>query len=655
VSGQDRSVGYALGGTAAGDVVVITGSSLAAVDVTSATVSTTLTLDQVESLPTGRSFQSYLQLIPGTKPSTGGNPSSRSGVNYSDVNGAIGASTDNLYYLDGVDVTDPVTGTFGANFNSEIIQEQQVLVGAIPAEYAGGQGLISKVITKSGSNEWHGSINYYFQNDELVADDEHSTSGGFSTYDTAVTLGGPIIPDTLWFFGSYQKKNRKDDVLDINGGAVLRSVENDQDYGFGKLTWQITPDDRLTATYFSDPTDISGTNDATIINVRDYARKQGGDNYKLDYSRTWGDLITSAYYFKHESELSDLAVDQTIRDNVTYANSAGSTIEQRSLGGRGINFEEHRDREEYGLNFEYYLDTDFGSHTFKGGYVHTENIYFQTDSVPGGVTYASLAPQYSGTTLGQYKPAGIWTARSIAQTDYANFLRPSLEGNAAALAFLDTSANGSLEDGEIDAINFNSSAGNPYGNVNVYRSLRTANAPYTVSTEGETFYLQDAWTLGQLTINAGVRAENWSHYASDGSQIADFDWDVAPRVSVVYDLFGDGRTTSPARSPARSTRSRSSSTASGSPSASVDRATPPSRRQPRRRTRTRPSSASRPRSARTSASQSPRRTARRGTSWKTTTYRCTLIRPATQLVAVSMAQPTRARRSTLVSTTSVTT
>ena len=87
----------------------------------------------------------------------------------------IGASTDNLYYLDGVDVTDPVTGTFGANFNSEIIQEQQVLVGAIPAEYAGGQGLVSKVITKSGSNEWHGSINYYFQNDELVAEDEHST------------------------------------------------------------------------------------------------------------------------------------------------------------------------------------------------------------------------------------------------------------------------------------------------------------------------------------------------------------------------------------------------------------------------------------------------------------------------------------------------
>ena len=540
VSGRDLSLGYALATT--GDVVVITGTSLAAVDVTSATVSTTLNLETVESLPTGRSYQSYLQLVPGVKPSASGNPSSRSGVNYSDVNGAVGSSTDNLYYLDGVDVTDPVTGSFGANFNSEIIQEQQVIIGGVPAEYAGGQGLISKVVTKSGSNEWHGSINYYLQNDSLVADDKHSTSGGFSTYDTAVTLGGPIIQDTLWFFGSYQKKNRKDDVLNVNTGALIRSVESDQDYAFGKLTWQITPDDRLTATYFSDPTTISGTSDTAIINRRDYSRDQGGDNYKFDYSRTWGDLLLNAYYFKHEAQLTDTAVDSNIRDNVTYANAAGASIEQRQLGGRGINFEEHRDREEYGVNFEYYLDTGFGSHTLKGGYLQTENIYFQTDSVPGGVTYNSLAPQYLNTTLGAYRTSGVWTARSITASDYTNYLIPALQANAAALAFLDTNASGTITNPELDAIRFNSTAGNPYGNVNVYRTARAANAPYTVSSKGETFYIQDSWTIDQLTINAGLRAEQWKHYASDGGQIAKFEWDVAPRVSVTYDLFGDGRT-----------------------------------------------------------------------------------------------------------------
>lgn len=152
VSGQERSLGYSLTGSEVstlGDIVV-TGASLASIDVTSATVGTTLTLGVVESLPTGRSYQSYLQLVPGVKPSSGGNPSSRSGINYSDIGGATGTSSDNVYYLDGADVTDPSTGTFGTNFNSEIIQEQQVIVSGVPAEYAGGSGLISRVITKSG-------------------------------------------------------------------------------------------------------------------------------------------------------------------------------------------------------------------------------------------------------------------------------------------------------------------------------------------------------------------------------------------------------------------------------------------------------------------------------------------------------------------------
>ena len=331
VSGKDLSVGYAL--AAEGnqiEEVVITGRSLAAVDVTSATVGTTLTLQTVESLPTGRSYQSYLQLVPGVKPSSSGNPASRSGVNYRDVGGSTGNSTDNIYYIDGVNVTDPLTGTFGTNFNSEIIQEQQVIVDGVPAEYAGGSGLVSRVVTKSGSNEWHGSVNYYLQNDSLVAKDKHSTSGGFKTYDTAFTLGGPIIKDKLWVFGSYQKKHRSDEVLDPTTGAVRRNVTNDGKYAFFKTTWQITDNDRLTGTFFNDPTEISGSNSASTLNNRDSATKQGGDNYKIDYSHTWNDLQVNAYYYNHKAELTTVAADQTVSNTVTFR-GAGSTQAQRQL------------------------------------------------------------------------------------------------------------------------------------------------------------------------------------------------------------------------------------------------------------------------------------------------------------------------------------
>ncbi|PIB93565.1 TonB-dependent receptor [Caulobacter sp. FWC2] len=543
VSGQDRSVGYALatqGNTI--EEVVITGRSLAAVDVTSATVATTLTLQTVESLPTGRNYQSYLQLVPGVKPSSGGNPSSRSGVNYSDVGGAIGSSTDNVYYIDGVNVTDPLTGTFGSNFNSEIIQEQQVIVGGVPAEYDGGSGLISRVVTKSGSNEWHGSVNYYLQNDSLVAKDKHSTSGGFKTYDTAFTLGGPIIKDKLWVFGSYQKKHRSDEVLNATTGAVQRTVTRDDKYAFFKATWQITDNDRLTGTFFNDPTKISGSRTATTLNNRDTAQNAGGDNYKLDYTHTWNDLSINAYYYNHKAELTTLAADQTLRDTLSFK-TAGSTNAQRNLGGFGSNSETHRDSEEYGVKLEYYLDTGFGSHTFKGGYSTSKHIYKSNSTVPGGATYNSIALIDSGATFQDYTTGPGWTARLLASGDVPRIIAAmTASPNAAQFrAALDTDANGVISAAEVNALRFNSTAGNPTGNVNTYRAVRSVNAPYAIKSEGETVYLQDTWTLNQLTVAAGVRAEKWSHFSSAGDKLFTFDWKLAPRINVVYDVTGNGR------------------------------------------------------------------------------------------------------------------
>ena len=65
-----------------------------------------------------------------------------SGMNYSDIARRRSASRrDNFYYFDGINITDPVTGTFGANLNTEIIQEQKVITGGIPAEFVGTPGL----------------------------------------------------------------------------------------------------------------------------------------------------------------------------------------------------------------------------------------------------------------------------------------------------------------------------------------------------------------------------------------------------------------------------------------------------------------------------------------------------------------------------------
>ena len=545
VSGKNLTLNYPLGSEAVQSVTV-TSSRLAQVDTTSATVGTVLNLSVVEALPTARSYQGYLQLVPGVKPSQGGNPSSKSGVNYADIGGATGTSTDNVYILDGVDVTDNNAGTAGADINSEIIQEQQILTGGIPAEYAGGSGLVSKVVTKSGSNEFHGSVNYYFQNDRLVSDYKNLPNTGFSTYDAAFTLGGPIIKDKLWFFGSYQRKNRDTDVATA-AGEYLRTVSDEQKLGFAKLTWQPTDNDRVVATFFNDPTEVSGSVDPTILNNRDTRQVRGGDNYKVEYTRDIGDLRLNAYMFRHEGELSTYAADLSTRNDVAFRNaSPAATIAQRSLGGAGSAFATSRDRDELGLSAEYYFETAaMGSHTIKAGFSKSENDYFEDSTVTGPekARYSSIAAANSGVSFADFVGSGWAGTRSIVAADIPRF-RTAINNSPDKgyfLGLLDTDRDGNVSDAEFQAYRFTSTAGNPNGQVNNYRIQEVTAAPFTVSATGKAFYLQDTWTMDKLTVNAGVRTEEWIHYDSRGDKSAEFDWKLAPRLSVVYDLGGDGR------------------------------------------------------------------------------------------------------------------
>lgn len=532
VSGKNLSLGYSLGATTL-DTVVVTGASLAAVDTTSATVSTVLTLDQVESLPTTRSYQSYLQLVPGVKPSSSGNPSSKSGVNYADVGGAVGVSTDNLYYIDGVNVTDPLSGTFGSNLNSEIIQELQVLTGGVPAEFAGGSGLISKVVTKSGGNEFHGSVNYYLQNSNLVSSNKHLAASEFSTYDAAVTLGGPIIKDKLWFFGSYQRINREEDVTDPVTQDFLRTVSRDSHLGFGKLTWQLTDNDRMTATFFNDPLEQNGSLSPSVVNSRSAVTKQGGNNYKFEYSHDWDNLRLSAYAFKHEGELSTLASTSDPFNNVAYhADRASVTNVDTSLGGTGSNIFTSGDRKEFGFDLDYYLSTSWGDHSFKAGLLRSEGSYTEQTSYLGageaGARYTSISAADAGTTVAQYFSSAYgWRgSRSINSSDTARIMAAT-----------------GLTEAQLLAKTFSDTSGNPDGQVNVYRILQSANEglAYTVKSKQTAFYLQDQWTKGQWSANIGARFEQNELVNSEGGTINKFDWDIAPRLSVTYDINGDGR------------------------------------------------------------------------------------------------------------------
>jgi len=521
------------------------------VDTTSAMQSTDVTLDIMDSLPTGRSYQSYLQMAPTAKPTAteGGDPASKSGMNYTDIpssdGDSHGISGDNVYYIDGVNITDNESGTFGSSFNSEIIQEQQIITGGVPAEYEGGQGLISRVISKSGGNEFHGSVNYYTQSDSLVSDNKHLDDASFTDYDTAFTLGGPIIKDKLWFFTSFQRKESDTFVIDPNTQTVSRKVNNVEDLGFAKLSWQATENDKLIAQWFNDPTDSTGSVDPGTLNNRDQIRVRGGDNYKFEYSHAWDNLIATVSYMSHEGEDTVLSADSATENDVAFTDPSVTNVDTE-LGGFGIDTYWNKNKTSVNLTLEYFLDTGMGSHEIKFGYSDVTNEHYLDEYYTGdGSRYNSIGSPDSGATLDDYLGPGWTGERALSPDDTDRIIDGMAAHDNAAdfLALMDTDNSGVISVDELlVGLVFDSTAGNPDSQVNAVRTRQSVQGAQNFEQLGSAFYIQDTWSIDEhWTLDIGFRAEKWDHIASDSkTKVFTFDYDIAPRLSLIYDINGDG-------------------------------------------------------------------------------------------------------------------
>lgn len=518
------------------------------VDVTRAISGQDITLQLTESLPTGRSYQSYLQLVPGVLPDDpvqGGNPAARSGLNYSDIRGEMGISRDNVYYFDGINITDPVTGTFGANLNTEIIQEQKVITGGIPAEFVGAAGLISNVITKSGTNRLQGSANYFFQNSSLVAENENLPDEEFSTKDNGYTFGGPILRDRAWFFGSYRYTNREDDVVTLDTREFMRTVDNTQHQGFAKGTWSPTSADLLSFTYLSDPTDITGRRQQDITNARDRSREQGGHRFGGLYNRVWSSLLVEVGANKHNGEVSDFSVIRQSANDILFQRADVRTLADEQLGGWGRDDIDKRDN----LGVHGSVQYNWRNHELKGGLEWPRHENFRDRLFINQALFESIAPQYIGAGITAARIVdGSWNRLAFDVTNTSDFngligtinARPD---RARFFAAFDANGDGVISSAELgQRLVFNSTAGNPNGAINYDRTFQSATGPQETFSRGPTFFVQDQFTFGnRLTFNLGVRAERWSHFATSGENIFTFDWEFAPRLSAAYDVRGDGR------------------------------------------------------------------------------------------------------------------
>ena len=142
------------------EAVTVVGNS-PVLDVNQSGLSTSYKKEVLEEVPTQRGMWDLMQQSPGVTVDVGDSQSARVI--------AFGSNRQsNSWNVDGVDVTAPETGDAWWYINPDVVEEIQVLGVGAPAEYGNHTGAVLNVVTKKGSNSFHGSANYFLQTEGLT-------------------------------------------------------------------------------------------------------------------------------------------------------------------------------------------------------------------------------------------------------------------------------------------------------------------------------------------------------------------------------------------------------------------------------------------------------------------------------------------------------
>ena len=138
------------------------------VDVTRSNAAVVVDRQTLTNIPKGRSFQSVIPFAAGARqePLQGGTSARDNGFQ---IDGA--SDSENVYLVDGVNITNIQNGGVGKNFQVDFIEEVQIKSGGFEAEYGGALGGVINVVPKRGSNQWHGALLTYVRTNTLNAND----------------------------------------------------------------------------------------------------------------------------------------------------------------------------------------------------------------------------------------------------------------------------------------------------------------------------------------------------------------------------------------------------------------------------------------------------------------------------------------------------
>ena len=545
IKNEDVNVG--LGQAARIDVSLATGSVMESVtisatsetiDVTSSKTATNLNELRIDETPKGRNFNSVLQLAPGVRPEP---KAGSAGVGGYQIDGSSGS--ENAFIIDGVEVSNIRNGSLGRSnaIPFEFVREVQVKSGGFEAEYGGATGGVINVVTKSGSNEFHGEGALLFTNAGLNANGVGSyygtdsrdfrgywrlntttgTTGEFfrakedeyRVFYPGFSVGGPILKDRLNFFSSYfpEVERRERNINFTAAGQRTYTQRVIRHYALERLDYAPTQKIQINTSYMWNPQRVAGLLPSADPSVAPPSNDQsiGGGftpssayTASFNYTPTSRLILSARYGYKYlndkgnnygipnvprilytqpTSKQTDPPVPAALAGSTNFANVSSTFATIKDITTR------------HNIYFDgTYITRLFGQqHTLKGGYA-------------------------------------INRISNDVKDDYTNgFFR---------LAWGTSFTRGSIQN--VKGV---------YGYY-VWRDGVRHNAQ--VSSRNQGFYVQDGWQVTpRLTLNVGARFENefLPPYTKEvaGTKVANpisFGWGdkIAPRFGAAWDVRGNG-------------------------------------------------------------------------------------------------------------------
>ena len=533
VIGQPSKVKLPMVPSTSQEQLVVVSESVLELD--TPTVVTVFDNDMVEKLPRSRGLESVALLAPGV--SNHGN-----GIS---VNGA--QSHESSYTLNGANIAgDNVYGGASDQYYIEDdIQETQVMTGNVSAEYGNFTGGVVNAVTKSGGNEFSGTIRTELTKDSWSSRDPLEQADGVTLDNTlnktfTFTVNGPVIKDRLWFAvaGRYRKTKATDQTsrfysyLTEGSGYEQQLAQNlTEAYGFEygtprgplefttateskrysvKLTGTITEGHTLVASYLDDQVDQNNRNEFLAGDLTGLVElwQRPSTLATLNYRGIINDFLSVEGLYARRTlginpnNQGDLVTGTTVR----LVDQAGGRI-NAPFGGPE---EERRDSDNYGLKVSYFLDTaSVGSHDLVVG---AEKLLEKKNS------------------NNHQSPSGLQFWNTLTRFDD--------NGNPVPIFA-----------GVNDLWQVRNNAGDPlFGSYGEARSWAGIIVFYPIvnPSQGSEFnsdslYVNDSWYLNdKWSFNLGLRYDSNDTKAEDGQELSS-DSAISPRITANYDIFGDGK------------------------------------------------------------------------------------------------------------------